>query len=79
MEKRLFRNLGKTKYENKYVESTMTAEEQARYDRIKELEKLAVEYRGLIDGCTHAIFYDEEGYIYHSRYCGVCGKLMELI
>lgn len=29
--------------------------------------------------CSHNVVYDEPGYMYHSRICGVCGKLVGLI
>lgn len=29
--------------------------------------------------CRHHLVYDESGFIYNSRYCGICGKFIALI
>lgn len=29
--------------------------------------------------CDHGVIYDEPGFVYHQRYCGVCGAFVDFI
>lgn len=72
---KLFRETEK----NVYVDAELSGEEKILKEEITSLRKHQKELEELEKKCTHKIFYDKAGWEYDLRFCGVCGKLLELI